>query len=306
MMDASLATSALSDDGECVSRTSEQWELDYYGEIEALAYSDLSSVTAEAVHQLVPDGTIGAEYRSMKASAMEAEMRGTPRRDPYHGMSVEPRASREPPRESFKVMVVGESGLGKTTLLESFFKSFRDDDATIAMLQRRETQKVIETRLAFDEAAARRDKSEREMKAAAETGQYALAQARQEENARLSTEVAALGDRLKALQAADERRRRELQSLREVRALATRRPHPIPPPPAPGRPIRVAGGTRFAHRDEASGGRAAVRNGGGEAGAGDGDGRRVRRPQARAAGDARRRACRGLWSARRLRRQGAR
>ena len=75
MMDASLATSALSDDGECVSRTSEQWELDYYDEIEALAYSDLSSVTAEAVHQLVPDGTIGAEYRSMKASAREAEMR---------------------------------------------------------------------------------------------------------------------------------------------------------------------------------------------------------------------------------------
>ena len=100
MMDASLATSALSDDGECVSRTSEQWELDYYDEIDALACSDLSSVTAEAVHQLVPDGTIGAEYRSMKASAMEAKMRGTPRRDPYHGLSVEPRATREPRRST--------------------------------------------------------------------------------------------------------------------------------------------------------------------------------------------------------------
>jgi GTPase SAR1 family protein len=38
--------------------------------------------------------------------------------------------------------VVGEAGLGKTTLLESFFKSFRDEDATSALFERKETQKV--------------------------------------------------------------------------------------------------------------------------------------------------------------------
>ena len=50
---------------------------------------------------------------------------GSPTRDPYHNRSMEPRLSRDPPRESFNLMVVGEAGLGKTTLLESFFKSFK-------------------------------------------------------------------------------------------------------------------------------------------------------------------------------------
>ena len=50
---------------------------------------------------------------------------GSPPRDPYHNRSMEPRLSRDPPRESFNLMVVGEAGLGKTTLLESFFKSFK-------------------------------------------------------------------------------------------------------------------------------------------------------------------------------------
>ena len=40
MMDAAQATSR-SDDGECVSRTSEQWELDYYDEIDALGPVDI-------------------------------------------------------------------------------------------------------------------------------------------------------------------------------------------------------------------------------------------------------------------------
>jgi len=38
--------------------------------------------------------------------------------------------------------VVGEAGLGKTTLLKSFFKSFRDEDATSALFMRKETQNV--------------------------------------------------------------------------------------------------------------------------------------------------------------------
>ena len=49
------------------------------------------------------------------------------------------RTLREPPKESFNLMVVGEAGLGKTTLLESFFKSFKDDEATFALFERKET-----------------------------------------------------------------------------------------------------------------------------------------------------------------------
>ncbi|EOD40231.1 hypothetical protein EMIHUDRAFT_460370 [Emiliania huxleyi CCMP1516] len=129
-------------------------------------------------HNLVPHGVIGAEYRSLKASANGAvgiASLPTPQRDPYHGRCVEPRTSREPGRESFNLMVVGEAGLGKTTLLESFFKSFRDEDATSALFERKETQKVIETRRLLEDAGTRRDTrdiAERAMKAAAETGKY--------------------------------------------------------------------------------------------------------------------------------------
>ena len=80
---------------------------------------------------------IGEEYRRLRQAKIEARASiSTPPRDPYHGRSMEPKLSRDPPRESFNLMVVGESGLGKTTLLESFFKSFKDDDATFALFER--------------------------------------------------------------------------------------------------------------------------------------------------------------------------
>mmetsp|Transcript_21746 Transcript_21746/g.65988 ORF Transcript_21746/g.65988 Transcript_21746/m.65988 type:complete len:675 (-) Transcript_21746:623-2647(-) len=117
-------------------------------------------------------------------------------------------------------MVVGEAGLGKTTLLESFFKSFRDEDATSALFERKETQKVIETRRLLEDATTRRDAVEREMRAAAETGKYVTAQKRQAEINRLSSEMVRLAEELKVLRAADERRRVELHTLREsARAL---------------------------------------------------------------------------------------
>eukprot|EP00965_Chrysotila_dentata_P004794 156891-Pleurochrysis_carterae.AAC.1 len=115
-------------------------------------------VTHGGTFDFVADGVIGAEYRTMKRAVSQSEsLLKSPVRDPYHGRSVDPRASREPLRESFNLMVVGEAGLGKTTLLESFFKSFRDDDAATALFERKETQKVIETRRNMEEATTRRD-----------------------------------------------------------------------------------------------------------------------------------------------------
>ena len=70
-------------------------------------------------------GVIGDEYRRLRDAKARVSSMGSPPRDPYHNRSMEPRLSRDPPRESFNLMVVGEAGLGKTTLLESFFKSFK-------------------------------------------------------------------------------------------------------------------------------------------------------------------------------------
>ena len=66
------------------------------------------------------------------------------------------RTLREPPRESFNLMVVGEAGLGKTTLLESFFKSFKDDEAAFALFERKETAPEVETRRQLAEAQVQR------------------------------------------------------------------------------------------------------------------------------------------------------
>ena len=78
-------------------------------------------------------GVIGDEYRRLRgAKAQARSSMGSPPRDPYHNRSMEPRLSRDPPRESFNLMVVGEAGLGKTTLLESFFKSFKVRDRRVA------------------------------------------------------------------------------------------------------------------------------------------------------------------------------
>lgn len=109
----------------------DSWEQDYSDDWESAPNGETlqdgegsTSTTAPHPDDLVADGVIGAEYRSMKLAKMEAASATAPR-DPYHGRSSEPRLSREPPRESFNLMVVGEAGLGKTTLLESFFKSFK-------------------------------------------------------------------------------------------------------------------------------------------------------------------------------------
>ena len=174
------------------------------------AVDDLDDPTSR--HELSADGALGEEYRAMKAAKAKAR---SPVRDPYHNAVEEPVASREPPKESFRLMVVGEAGLGKTTLLESFFKSFKDDEALFALFERKETQTVIETRRQLDDAAARRAVCEREMKVAAEKMEYAKAEAKKAEIARLDNESAQLATQLKRLESADERRRNELRLLRE-------------------------------------------------------------------------------------------
>ena len=174
------------------------------------AVDDLDDPTSR--HELSADGALGEEYRAMKAAKAKAR---SPVRDPYHNAVEEPVASREPPKESFRLMVVGEAGLGKTTLLESFFKSFKDDEALFTLFERKETQTVIETRRQLDDAAARRAVCEREMKVAAEKMEYAKAEAKKAEIARLDNESAQLATQLKRLESADERRRNELRLLRE-------------------------------------------------------------------------------------------
>ena len=174
------------------------------------AVDDLDDPTSR--HELSADGALGEEYRAMKAAKAKAR---SPVRDPYHNAVEEPVASREPPKESFRLMVVGEAGLGKTTLLESFFKSFKDDEALFALFERKETQTVIETRRQLDDAAARRAVCEREMKVAAEKMEYQKAEAKKAEIARLDNESAQLATQLKRLESADERRRNELRLLRE-------------------------------------------------------------------------------------------
>ena len=130
------------------------------------------------------------------------------------------RSVREPPRESFNIMVVGEAGLGKTTLLESFFQSFKDDEAAFALFERKETAIEIETRRQLAEAGAQRNAAERELQACVESAQYHKAGAKQKEIEQLTTTMVALQARLKELSAADERQRNELRALREgVRSL---------------------------------------------------------------------------------------
>ena len=167
---------------------------------------------------LVASGVVGAEYRMMKDAIESPGPRGsaTPQSDPYHGRSTDPKTLREPPRESFNLMVVGEAGLGKTTLLESFFKSFQDDDAAFALFERKETATEIETRRQLAEAQAQRNAAERELQAAVDTASYAIAKDKQDDISRLSASMVVISERLKDLSAADERQRNELRCLREA------------------------------------------------------------------------------------------
>ena len=104
---------------------------------------------------------------------------------------AQPQAEARPPTEAGRLTGGGEAGLGKTTLLESFFKSFKDDEALFALFERKETQTVIETRRQLDDAAARRAVCEREMKVAAEKMEYAKAEAKKAEEEKKKAEVEA-------------------------------------------------------------------------------------------------------------------
>lgn len=123
---------------------------------------------------------------------------------------------REPACESFNLMVVGEAGLGKTTLLESFFKSFKDDEAAFALFERKETARESEARRQLAEAQVQRNAAERELQAAVEKANYALCHAKQVEIAQLTETMAAISERLRELSLTDERRRNELRALREA------------------------------------------------------------------------------------------
>ena len=197
----------------------EAWDADHEWDLASNATANDTGMGGP--DNLVPHGSLGAEYRTMKAAyshsgdSLLPRGAGTPHRDPYHGRTTEPKTVREPPCESFNLMVVGEAGLGKTTLLESFFQSFKDDEAAFALFERKETAIEIETRRQLAEAGAARNAAERELQAAVEKAQYAKASTKQKEMEELSHAMAALGARLKELSSADERQRNELRSLRE-------------------------------------------------------------------------------------------
>lgn len=144
-----------------------------------------------------------------------------PQRDPYHGKLEEPKQMREPKCETFNVMVVGEAGLGKTTLLESFFKSFKDDEATFDLFERKETQEYLETRQRLDETLSKRNLAERAMKAAVEKQQYSEAHRLQDQVAELTRQMEEIAASLKEIHTTDEKRRNELRALR-VRTRAIR------------------------------------------------------------------------------------
>ena len=125
-------------------------------------------------------------------------------------------------------MVVGEAGLGKTTLLESFFKSFKDDEAAFALFERKETATEIETRRQLTEAQVQRNAAERELQAAIEKANYTIAHAKQREIAQLTESMVIISERLKELSAADERRRNELRCLREATRVHPPYPSSLP------------------------------------------------------------------------------
>jgi len=186
-----------------------------------MASNATAGETGPGGHNIVPSGVVGAEYRLMKeALARETSpLRGMNTNnpsDPYHGRTMEPKTLREPARESFNLMVVGEAGLGKTTLLESFFQAFKDDEAAFALFERKETAREIETRRLLEEAQVRRNAAERELQAAVEKSEYATAHARQDEISMLNESMAELAVSLKELSLADERQRNELRALREA------------------------------------------------------------------------------------------
>ncbi|KAL1520117.1 hypothetical protein AB1Y20_023589 [Prymnesium parvum] len=211
--DGSYVLSEATDEADAF-HTSSCWETDFEW--------DLATGVPEGVKNdqvISPDGAIGAEYLNLKQSARKASAAPAVR-DPYHGQMEEPRFLREPKRETFNVMVVGESGLGKTTLLESFFKSFKDDEATFDLFERKETQEYLETQRMLEETLVRRNRVERTMKAAVEKQQYSEAHAMQSEIAQLNEQMAVISQTLKDLAMADEKRRNELRALRSrTRAL---------------------------------------------------------------------------------------
>ena len=102
------------------------------------------SVVSDATgdqHDIVPTGVIGAEYHALQTEADEAKRADA---SPHGTQQVSRTAcSRKPSLHEFtnirklnireteqtlNVMCVGESGMGKSTLVDAFFKTFRQQD----------------------------------------------------------------------------------------------------------------------------------------------------------------------------------
>ena len=86
----------------------ETWEADHEWDLASTTTG--GGETGQGGDDLVPDGSIGIEYRTMKAAYSAANVasprRGsTPHHDPYHGRITEPKTLREPAMESFNLMV---------------------------------------------------------------------------------------------------------------------------------------------------------------------------------------------------------
>lgn len=103
-------------------------------------------------HNMVDYGVIGDEWRASKGHAAEAEKAQTDcpltesctkKRHPQFEFKGIRKLNIRESEQTLNVMCVGESGMGKSTLIDSFFKTFREQGEVD---QREESSRVLELR----------------------------------------------------------------------------------------------------------------------------------------------------------------
>lgn len=190
----------------------------------------LDAQTTGEVHNLVPTGTIGAEWRA-QTEHWAQDLKEVPTTEQASRITRSVRKFTDirklnirESEQTLNVMCVGEAGMGKSTLVDSFFKTFREQADDSDRLAGEESRRVTEKKQALTRQENTLREAEKEMKRLKEEDKLSEAAEQQKKIARMREEAMQIKGEVERLRHEDQEQRAKLEAIkREISGLKQRK-----------------------------------------------------------------------------------
>lgn len=122
--------------------------------------------------------------------------------------------------QTFNIMCVGESGMGKSTLIEAFFKTVREQDETERLVKQEESYRVQEKNMLLTKEENKLREAEKEKKVLVEDEKLVEADKKRQEIVRMKQAIEGIRGEINTLRKEDQEHRDKVEQIKaEIESL---------------------------------------------------------------------------------------